>query len=184
LATRDGIWHRPRAKRMLNEVYLFGLNWLLVLLDLAPWFVRNAVWRVLLADCGRGVFFDHHVYIKFPWLVEIGSDVSINRGAELYPSLRDGARIRIGSDVRIAPNARLHAAGHDPDDPHLADIGADITVDDGAWIGAGAIVLQGVHVGAHAVVAAGSVVTKDVPPNTIVGGSPARVLRERDVPTS
>jgi acetyltransferase-like isoleucine patch superfamily enzyme len=164
---------------MLNGAYLYGLNWLLLLLDLVPGFVRNRVWRVLLAECGPGVFFDHGVYIKFPWLVEIGSDVSINRGVELYPSLRDGSRIRIGSGVRLAPHVRMLAAGHDPDDPELADVGADIRVDDDAWIGAGALILQGVHVGAGAVVAAGSVVTRDVAPNMIVAGNPARALRER-----
>lgn len=167
---------------MLNGAYLYGLNWLLRVLDLLPGFLRNAVWRRLLARCGRGVFFDHGVYVKFPWLVEIGSDVSINRAVEFYPSLRDGARIRIGSNVRLAPNVRLHAASHDPDDPELADTGADITVEDGAWLGAAAVVLPGVRIGRAAVVAAGSIVTRDVPPGTIVAGNPARVLRQRAVP--
>ena len=50
-------------------------------------------------------------------------------------------------------------------------------IEKGVWIAAGAIIIGGVTVGAHSVVAAGSVVTKDVPANTLVGGNPARVIR-------
>ena len=52
-------------------------------------------------------------------------------------------------------------------------------IEDGAWIGAGAIILAGVTVGKNAVVAAGSVVVKDVPPGAIVGGNPAKMLRQQ-----
>ena len=175
----DSIWRRPRAKRWLNFAYVYAAHLLHLLLDLSPWFVRNAAWKLLLGGCGKGVFFDHRVYVKFPWLVSIGDDVSINRGVEFYCSLRERSRIRIGSNVRIAPNVRFHAAGHDPDHPDLADNGADIVVEDGAWVGAGSLVLQGVRIGRGAVIAAGSVVTRDIPPNCIAGGVPAKVLRER-----
>lgn len=181
----DSIWKRPGQKRWLNGVYVHLLNLLHMLLELTPGFMRSAVWRALLAKCGRGVYFDHRVYIKFPWLVSIGSQVSINRGVEFYCGLRDRSRVIIGSDVRIAPNVRFHAAGHDPDHPDLPETGADIVVEDGVWIGAAAVVLQGVRIGRGAVIAAGSVVTRDVPPDCIVGGVPARVLRARqggDVP--
>jgi maltose O-acetyltransferase len=53
-----------------------------------------------------------------------------------------------------------------------------ITVEDYVWIGGNSTILPGVTIGKHAIVAAGSVVTKDVPPNTIVGGNPARLIRE------
>lgn len=173
------IWERPRLKRFLNHAYVYALNLLHLLLDLLPWFLRNLAWRALLHRCGPGVFFDHKVYVKFPWLLSIGRDVSINRGAEFYCSLRTRSRITIGDDVRIAPNVQLHAAGHDPADPALGETGADIVIGNGAWIGAGAIVLQGVRVGARAIVAAGSVVSRDVADDAIVGGVPARVLRMR-----
>ncbi len=55
----------------------------------------------------------------------------------------------------------------------------DIIVEDDVWIGYGAIILSGVHIGQGAVVAAGSVVTRDVPPYTIVGGVPARTIKKR-----
>ena len=175
----DMLWTRPRAKRSVNNAYVYALQLLHLLLDLSPWFVRNAVWRLLLRKCGRGVFFDHRVYVKFPWLVSIGDDVSINRGVEFYCGLKSASRIVIGSNVRLAPHVRLHAAGHDPDDADLADSGADIVIEDGVWIGTGAIVLQGAHVGRNAIIAAGSIVTGAIPPGTISGGIPARVIRFR-----
>ncbi|MCX7670135.1 MAG: acyltransferase, partial [Anaerolineae bacterium] len=59
-----------------------------------------------------------------------------------------------------------------------------ITIEDDVWIGAGAIITDGVHIGRGAVVAAGAVVTQDVPAHTVVGGVPARVLREITGPAS
>ncbi len=56
---------------------------------------------------------------------------------------------------------------------------APVWIGDGAWLGAGVIVLKGVSIGAGAVIGAGSVVTRDVPPEAIVAGSPARLLRMR-----
>lgn len=175
----QSVWARPRTKRWINSGYVYAIHLLHLLLDLLPWFLRNPAWRLLLGRCGKGVFFDHRVYVKFPWLLSMGDDVSVNRGAEFYSGLRERSRIRIGSRVRIAPNVRFHAAGHDPDDPALVDTGADIVVGDDCWIGAGAIVLQGVEIGHGAVIAAGSVVTQDIPAHCIAGGVPARVLRQR-----
>jgi acetyltransferase-like isoleucine patch superfamily enzyme len=176
----QSLWTRPRLKRLINHAYVDLIQALHIVLGVCPWFVRNAVWRLLLKECGSGVFFDHQVYVKFPRLVCIGRDVSVNRGTEFYGGLRGRNRIRIGSNVRIAPNVRFHAAGHDPDHPDYADSGGDIVVEDDCWIGAGALVLQGVTIGHGSVVAAGSVVIHDIPPNSIAGGVPARVLRSRE----
>lgn len=173
------IWENQRHKRFLNNVYTYFLNLLHFALDLSPWFIRNVVWKLLLKDCGTGVYFDNRVYVKFPWLVSIGSDVSVNRGVEFYPLLRGRKTVRIGSNVRIAPHVRFHAGGHDPDDTNLAEVGGDIVVGNGAWIGTGAVILPGVAIGENAIVAAGSVVSKDVAPDSVVGGVPARVLRMR-----
>jgi acetyltransferase-like isoleucine patch superfamily enzyme len=96
--------------------------------------------------------------------------------------LRGQGGITIGDRVYTAPHAQLLAVNHvfdDPDRPIIAQgITAEgITIEDDAWIGAGAIVTDGVRVGRGAVVAAGAVVTADVPPHTVVGGVPARILR-------
>lgn len=168
-----------RRKRLLNGLYTWCMHWLHLVLDLFPAPLRSLLWRPFLGKCGRGVLIDHKVYFKYPWLVELGDDISLNRGVEFYPGMVQKACIRIGSDVRIAPNVRLHAAGHDPNDPLLQESAADIVVGDHAWLGAAAVILPGVRIGERAVVAAGAVVTNDVPDGAIVAGVPARILRMR-----
>lgn len=173
-----------RRKRLLNGLYTWGIHLLHLVLDLLPAVLRGVLWGPLLGSCGKGLLVDHRVYFKYPWLVEIGDDVSINRGAEFYPGMVHRARIHIGSGVRIAPNVRLHAAGHDPDDPALSDTAAPITVGDGAWLGAASIILPGVTIGAGAIVAAGAVVNSDVAAYSVVGGVPAKFIRMRKGTTS
>ncbi|MEH3052583.1 MAG: DapH/DapD/GlmU-related protein [Patulibacter minatonensis] len=108
--------------------------------------------------------------------LRIGRNVVINHGC----TAMDLGGIDIGDDVMIGPNVQLISSGH-PTDP--ATRRSEITlgpirIERGVWIAAGATVLQGVTVGEDAVVAAGAVVTRDVPPRTVVGGVPARLLRD------
>jgi len=168
------------AKLTANHAYVYGIHLLHGLLDLTPWFVRGFVLRRLLGRAGRSTYFDHRVYIKFPWLVEIGDRASINRGVEFYPDFFGGHRIVLGDDVRVGPNARFHAAGHDLADLDYTHSGGTITVGDSVWIGAGALILPGVTLGDRSVVGAGSVVTRDVPADAVAVGVPARVVRQRD----
>lgn len=90
--------------------------------------------------------------------------------------------LTLGSEVLIGPGAVLVTGDHDFADPSVpaadrAYTGRPIRVGDNVWIGAGAVVLGGADIGAGAVVAAGAAVTGKVPPNTVVGGVPARVLK-------
>lgn len=171
------------AKLMTNHAYVYLIQMVHVVLDLCPWFVRNACFRLLLGKAGKRIFFDHRVYLKFPWLVEMGDDVSINRGAEFYPDFFSRNRIIIGSNVRIAPHASFHAASHDASDLAYRHTGATITVGDDVWIGSKAIILPGVTIGDRSIVGAGSVVSRDVPPDVVVAGSPAKVIRKRKTAT-
>ena len=168
-----------QVNRVRNGLYVWVIQIVHVVLDLLPSPLRAAVWRLLLGKCGRRLMIDHRVYFKYPWLIKIGDDVSINRGASFFPGMLCKAVISIGNGVRIAPNVGLYAAGHDADDPELKDIASPITVGDGAWLGAGCILLPGSRIGAGAVVAAGAVVHGEVPAGSIVAGVPARVIRMR-----
>ena len=93
----------------------------------------------------------------------------------------DGNYVRIGDNVWIAPNVGIYAAGHPLD---VEDrIGGEeyafpVTIGDNVWIGGGVTIIGGVTIGRNAVVAAGSVVIRDVPANTLVAGNPARVIRK------
>src|SRR5690606_15263855 len=92
--------------------------------------------------------------------------------------------IRIGNHVRIAPFVQMIAADHrfaDTDRP-IASQGLEhkpITIEDDVWVGGRVIVTAGVTVGRGSILAAGAVVTRDVPPYSIVGGVPARLIRSR-----
>lgn len=106
--------------------------------------------------------------------LEIGSNVFINHGC----TLNDMGGITIGNDTMLGPNVSPLTSGHPVE---VADRYAGITVAPihagaNVWIGAGAIVLGGVTIGDGAVVAAGAVVSRDVPPATLVGGVPARAI--------
>lgn len=106
--------------------------------------------------------------------ISIGSGCSINEGVYLLGR----CRIVIGNEVTLSARAMLIDSGLKVGVDERAHEDGPITVEDGAWIGAGAIVLPNVCIGRKSVVGAGSVVTRDVPPYTIVAGNPARVIRE------
>ena len=90
--------------------------------------------------------------------------------------------VTIGSHVNLAQGITVTALNHNFDDAtkRIDEQGIStkpVVIDDDVWIGANAVILPGVTIGQHAVVAAGAVVTKDVPPNTVVGGVPAKVIK-------
>ena len=109
--------------------------------------------------------------------VTIGRNSRINRNCTL--DIRCG--LTIGDDVSISPEVMILTLSHDYNDPRFSDLDAGpVTIEDHVWIGSRALVLPGVTVGRGAVVAAGSVVTKDVAPMTVVAGVPAKQVAVRD----
>ena len=89
--------------------------------------------------------------------------------------------VTIGKDVLFGPNVTIMDTDGHPADRRLEDIPENrkmgkVTIEDNVWIGTGAVIMKGVTIGHHAVVAVNSVVVKDVPPHSVVGGYPAKVL--------
>lgn len=114
--------------------------------------VRLECWRGARITIGDGTYVNRNTEIVAARSVSIGRDCKIARDV-----------IIMDTDQHPLPGARLRVE--------------PITIEDRAWLGSRAIVLKGVTVGHDAVVAAGSVVTRDVPPHTVVAGVPARIVR-------
>ncbi|KAG0223546.1 hypothetical protein BGX31_008444 [Mortierella sp. GBA43] len=125
---------------------------------------------------GQDVWIEPPLTMDYTWNLAMGDFSFINS----HCIALDSAPIIIGKRVLIGPNVQLYSATH-PTNPFIRDMNVDtalpITIHDRVWIGGGAIICPGVTVGEGSTVGAGSVVTKDVPPFTIVGGNPARVIR-------
>ncbi len=100
----------------------------------------------------------------------------------------DDGEIHIGNRVLIGPDVKIYAGGHsiipserlkvEDGKMKLISMPKSVKIEDDVWIGGNATIVPGVTIGEEAVVAAGSVVTKDVPPKTLVGGNPAKVIKE------
>ncbi len=105
---------------------------------------------------------------------QVGDAVYINRDAYIRPNTTIGNRVNIGPFVRLITDD--HEIGSSERRAGQV-VYKPIVIGDGTWIGASATIVGGVTVGESSVVAAGSVVVSDVPPNTLVGGVPARVIK-------
>ena len=113
-------------------------------------------------------------YTNFGRFISLGKNVFINHNC----SFLDIGGITIEDDVQIGPSVNLTSENHplDPADRKTVIL-QPIVIKQNAWIGAGATILPGVTIGENAVVAAGAVVSRDVPPNTVVAGIPAKVVK-------
>lgn len=111
--------------------------------------------------------------------LEIGEFTFIGRGTEIEVS----QKVTIGKGALIAPGVFITDHNHNTSlgEPMYVQpcIASAVEIGDDVWIGANSVILPGVRVGSGAVVAAGAVVNRDVPPNVIVGGVPAKIIRER-----
>lgn len=114
-------------------------------------------------------------YTNFGRSISFGKNIFINHAC----SFLDMGGITIEDDVMIGPRVNLTSENHplNPNDRE-AIIPGHIVIKRNAWIGAGATILPGITVGENAIVAAGAVVNRDVPPNTVVAGVPAKVIKE------
>ena len=138
--------------------------------------VRRALLEELFDSIGDDVEIRPPLQVDYGYRITVGNGTFVNFGAIML----DVAPITIGSDVQIGPNVQLLTPTH-PLDPDLRrakwESAQPITIGDNVWLGGGAIVGPGVTIGENTVVGAGAVVTRDLPPNVVATGVPARVTR-------
>ena len=142
-----------------------------------PWpsTVKAALLRRFGATVGSGVLLRHRINIHMPWKLVIGDDCWI--GEESW--ILNLEPVRIGSDVCISQRAFICTGNHDYRSSTMRYRNDPVVIEDGAWVGAAAFVGPGVTVGRNGVVAAGSVITSDVEPNTVVSTVGLRTERTR-----
>jgi acetyltransferase-like isoleucine patch superfamily enzyme len=138
--------------------------------------VRQAYLRAAGMRIGRQVALLTGTMVMRPDRITIGDHVIV--GFQCF--LGGEAGITIGNNVNIASFGVLLGGWHDINDPTFASELRPIVIEDYAWLATRVTVLAGTRIGRGAVVAAGAVVTRDVPPYTVVGGVPAKKIGERD----
>ena len=191
---RDKINNNPGLKQFLHRL-------LVPKDDYRPrWWVRNLFNPIFVIKKGKkasirsaarlDVLSKHLFYMGDRAIIEdyavvnnILGDVILGNNALIGLRCTVIGPVEIGNDVLLAQNIVLSGQNHGYEDINTSireqkSITKKITIKDRAWIGANAVVVAGVTIGKHSIVAAGAVVTKDVPDYTIVGGNPAKILRQ------
>ena len=174
--------HKPLRERVKQRIWkvvqMIGFR-------LSPFFARR--WREFLfrlfggrvGDKGDRISLARTCVIGNPWNITIGDGSSIGE----YADLRASTTLVIGKNVCISSGVKIHGASHRIESSTFDYFTLPVHIGDSVWIAEDAIILPGVVIGEGAVIGAGSVVTKDVPPWTVVAGNPARIIRRRKIST-
>lgn len=134
-------------------------------------------WAQKIISCGKAVNIERNAY--FTPGVTLGENSGIGVDCEVY------GPVSIGNNVMMGPEVVIYTSGHrfDRTDIPMMEQGSSqvepVTIGDDVWIGRRAMIMPGVTIGNGCVIGAGAVVTRDIPPYTVAGGVPARVLRKR-----
>lgn len=160
-----------QAKRKLADYNSFDFgcdDWATVL---------DAKIRRILGSAGE------NITILPPFRCDYGTNIKVGKNffANYNFTVLDVASVTIGDNVFIAPNVSIYTAGH-PVHPEarnsMFEYGLPVTIGDNCWIGGNVVICPDVTIGSGTVIGAGSVVTRDIPPNVVAAGNPCRVIRE------
>lgn len=138
---------------------------------------RKKLLHTLLGKTGVNFIFTPPVWFDYGYNIEIGENFFANTNLVIL----DAAKVIIGDNVFIAPNAGIYTAGH-PMEIEQRNQGLEyakpITIGNNVWIGGHVAILPGVSIGDNTTIGAGSVVTKDIPANVLAVGNPCRAIRQ------
>lgn len=137
--------------------------------------VRKIISKIIKKKVDSSVWILPPFYTDFGLNITLGKNVFINTCC----TFMDRGGITIGDDVFIAPKVNIVTINHDINPySRTCTYCKPVVIKDRVWVGINATICPGVTIGENSIIAAGSVVVKDVPPNVIVGGNPARIIKE------
>ncbi|MEA4948056.1 MAG: sugar O-acetyltransferase [Petrimonas sp.] len=167
----------PQAYKMREASYATKKILLQMNNSSDPAEIRNLLGKITGNEIDESVAVFTPLHINYGKNTKIGKNVFINFDCTFL----DLGGITIEDGVLLAPKVNLLSEGHplSPENRHTLTVG-HIHIKKNAWIGANATILPGITIGENAVVAAGAIVSKDVPDNTIVGGIPAKIIKKID----
>lgn len=141
--------------------------------------LKKEILTELFGTVGNGISVEHNFHCDLGYNIHVGK----NFYAGFNCTILDMAEVRIGDNCLIAPNVGIYTAGHNinPIDRHKTGIAKPITIGNSVWIGGHCAIMGGVKIGDNSIIASGSVVTKDVPENTIFAGNPAKKIKDIEI---
>ena len=160
------------------ELYIGGF--LKLLPGIGGLILRDVFYRMLFQSAGKKLIIYPNVYIIFSHKISVGKRVAINVGT--YIDGRGG--VKMGDNILIGPNCVISSTGHGtasieiPMAEQAVQYG-EIKIGNDVWLGANVFVRMGVTIHDGCIIAAGSVVTTDVPPYSVYGGVPAKLISQR-----
>ncbi len=139
--------------------------------------LRKEILRELIGGYGKGLVIEPPFYCDYGSNITVGEKVYFNFNCVVL----DVNRVNIGSNTLFGPNVQIYTATHPLDykvRKEMLESGKPITIGEDVWIGGGVIICPGVSIGDHCVIGAGSVVTKDIPSDTVAAGNPCKVIKQ------
>lgn len=179
-------WYQGKFTSLISEVLLdiFSLGFLKALFSSFAYYLHEHVtWRRVLKQQGKYNRIHSRASIRNAHNIIMGNNVRITMDCCIWAG--EDAKIIMGNDILIGPGSKIFCGNHGTKNNGIAmtyqdRVEKDVIIEDDIWIGANCIITSGVKICKGAVVAAGSVVTKNVDENTVVGGVPAKVIKLRD----
>ena len=138
--------------------------------------MRNILLKKILGKIGKSFLIEQPFMCDYGYNIEIGENFCSNHNLLIL----DSAKVTIGDNVLIGPNCSFYTSTHPinyKEREHGTELAKPITIGNNVWLGGNVIVLADVTIGENSVIGAGSVVSKDIPPNTVAVGNPCRVIK-------
>lgn len=164
----------PQIRTQVGLILIFLYN---ILYNTIPFFwIKNFYLRLTGSKIGVNSYIHTLIRFTFPGKLVVGNNCTINFGCLLDTR----GELVIGNNVMVGHNCKIYTTGHDIYDEYFKGTYHSVVIEDNVVIFPNVIIMPGVKIRENAVILNGSVVTKDISSNDIVGGNPAKVLKQRN----